>query len=101
MRIHFNESEIKMWLSANDTYSWANRPGESWPCSALSGHRLFAEFDVRNGDLIDLAIDGKTRDIDADEFSACCADHLNEYIPKEHPARFGCVDQFSVEKLVE
>ncbi|KKN72375.1 hypothetical protein LCGC14_0410860, partial [marine sediment metagenome] len=59
----------KLWLSAKNTYGWAHRPGAVWPCSTLSGHRLFVEF-AQNGDLVDFAVDGVTRDIPADEFNA-------------------------------
>ena len=64
-----------LWLSANDTHNWANRVGASWPCSALSSHRLYAEFD-KDGDLIDMAIDGKSKDCPADEFNAITSDFL-------------------------
>ena len=64
-----------LWLSANDTHNWANRVGASWPCSALSIHRLYAEFD-KDGDLIDMTIDGKSKDCPADEFNAITSDFL-------------------------
>jgi hypothetical protein len=66
-------STIKIWLSANDTYRWAHKAGAAWPCSTLSGRRVFAELD--RGDLVDLAIDGK-RDVDCDgnELNAILAD---------------------------
>lgn len=65
-----------VWLSTNDTYNWAHRAGHRWPCSFLSGRRLFAQFDGRNGDLIDLAIDGGRGDQDCpcDEFDAIIGD---------------------------
>jgi hypothetical protein len=69
---------VKLWLSANDTYKWATRPGSAWPCSELSGHRLFAEF-AKGGDLIDMAIDGKSADCSADEFNAITNDFLAAY----------------------
>lgn len=75
MRVQLGRWYIKLWLSASDTEDWAERPGARWPCSQLSGHRLFAEFD-RNG-LVDLAIDGKEAgELDGTEFNACCANHL-------------------------
>jgi len=64
-----------LWLSANDTYNWAHKSGASWPCSALSGHRLYAEFDKDNN-LIDMTIDGKCKDCPADEFRAITSDFL-------------------------
>lgn len=78
MRIHRTTNNIKIWLSANDTYKWANRKGCRWPCSELSGHRVFAEFEA-NGDLVDFAIDGKIGDCDSTEFNAIMAD----FIPTE------------------
>ena len=64
-----------IWLSARDTYDWANKPGASWPCSFLSNRRVVAVFED-NGDLVDLAIDGGRGDQDcpADEFNAIMAD---------------------------
>ena len=75
MRIMRNAGGVKLWLSARDTYDWANRPGKQWPCSELSGRRLFAEFDSR-GDLVDMAINGRSADCSADEFNAIVADHI-------------------------
>lgn len=75
MRVKETPSSLKLWLSAHDTYNWAHRAGASWPCSELSGHRVFAEFDA-NGDLVDMAIDGRTLDCDANEFNACTSDFL-------------------------
>ena len=92
MRVHINGSSVKLWLSAKDTYYWANRPLNSWPCSELSNKRLFAEFDS-NG-LLDVAINGWDADIPADEFNAITSDHLRDKLPADHPARFVAVDQF-------
>ncbi len=73
MRTQKNGTTIKVWLSANDTYNWAHKAGASWPGSTLSDKRVFAEFE--DGDLIDVAIDGKSSvDIDAHEFNAMVAD---------------------------
>ena len=66
---------IALWLSANDTYNWAHKTGNSWPCSQLSGKRLFAQF-ASNGDLEDFAINGRTEDIDANELNAITEDFL-------------------------
>lgn len=65
----------QLWLSANDTYNWAHKPSAFWPCSVLSGHRLYAQFD-NYGDLIDMAIDGRYKDCPADEFNAITADFI-------------------------
>ena len=65
----------QLWLSANNTYDWAHKSGAIWPCSTLSGHRLYAQFDSY-GDLIDMTIDGKSKDCPADEFNAITSDFL-------------------------
>jgi hypothetical protein len=77
MRVRINGSNAKLWLSADDTYRWAHKAGAAWPCSVLSGHRLFAEFD--GDDLIDMAIDGKRADCPADEFNAITSDYMEQY----------------------
>lgn len=93
MRVQIYDNGVNVWLSANDTYEWANRPGKRWPCSDLSGKRVFASFD-RNG-LCDIAIDGKSdTDVSGHEFNAIIADFLDKKLPKDHPCRFVCVDQF-------
>jgi hypothetical protein len=76
MRIVKSESGYRMWLSANDTYAWAHKPGTSWPGSDLSGRRAVVTVDS-NG-LCDLSIDGRNtgNDVSGDELSACVADHL-------------------------
>jgi len=62
-------------LSADETYEWAHRPNNVWPCSQLSGHRLWVAVDQSG--LHDMTIDGKYGvDIDSDELCACVADHL-------------------------
>jgi hypothetical protein len=55
MRVQSDEWGSKIMASANDTYDWAHRCGNSWPCSELSNKRVFVELD-RNGDLVDLAV---------------------------------------------
>ena len=75
MRIKQNEYGVKLWLSANNTYDWAHRPGVSWPCSTLAGKRVFAEFD-NHGDLVDVAINGRLADCDGNEFNAITSDFL-------------------------
>ena len=76
MRIKRYNGTVKIWASANDTYRWANRIGESWPCSTLSGKRLCAEF--YHGDLVDYTINGKCDDtnIHGHEFNAFIEDIL-------------------------
>ena len=74
MRIKKTGQTVQLWLSANDTYDWAHKPGAAWPCSVLSGHRLFAEFN--DSDLVDMTIDGRSKDCPADEFNAITSDFL-------------------------
>jgi hypothetical protein len=76
MKIEKTGTTVKLWLSANDTYNWANAPGRRWPCSQLAGKRLFAEFD--RGDLVDYTVDDKDGvDIPGDEFTAITDDYLD------------------------
>ncbi len=72
MRLKGKKSDCVIWLSANDTYEWAHRIGESWPCSTLSGKRLCAT--IQNDDLVDLTINGKYGDCDGNELDAILAD---------------------------
>jgi hypothetical protein len=66
---------IKLWLTAEDTHDWANRPGAAWPCSELAGKELFAEF--HNGDLVDFTVDGKDQiDVGCEEINAVTSDFL-------------------------
>ena len=92
MRIKVLESSVSVWVAATETYAWARRPGESWPCSTLSGHRVFAEFD-ENG-LLDMTVDGRYRDCDGSEFNAMMSDCLKNRIPENHPVWFIAVGQF-------
>jgi hypothetical protein len=92
MRLNMRTSSVSLWLSANDTKSWANRAGARWPCSQLAGHRIFAEFDSHG--LCDLTIDGRYGDCDAHEFNACVADHLQDRLPENHECWFVIVGQF-------
>lgn len=92
MRIKIYPSSVNLWLSMRDTYEWAHKPGASWPCSQLAYRRVFVAFD-RNG-LCDLLVDGREADIDANELSACCADHLDGKLPKDHPCYDVACGQF-------
>lgn len=86
MRIADFGDETRIWLSANDTWEWAHRPGYAWPCSTLSGHRLFAAFDSR-GDLIEIAVDGRDdADVDGVELSAITSDFISMRYGPDHPA---------------
>jgi len=82
MRISSGKYGVKLWLSARDTYEWANRSGRAWPCSTLSGKRLFAEFDAV-GDLIDLTVGGRYGvNIDGVELDAIAADFILAHLDK-------------------
>ena len=87
MRIIIDNHNVKIWLSKNDTYNWANMPGQSWPCSQLANKSLFAE--IEQGDLIDYAITPKTlnSDIDTTEFNAILQDFINPELPENHCCR--------------
>ena len=77
-----NGNGYVMWLSARDTYAWANTPGTMWPCSKVAGHRLVVAVD-RNG-LYELARDGhQTGSVSESELIAIVTD----YLPKglRHP----------------
>lgn len=76
MRITKDGVTTKLWLSAKNTYNWAHKAKALWPCSYLSGKRLFAEFD-KQGDLIDVTINGNSdTDCPSDEFNAITTDFL-------------------------
>jgi hypothetical protein len=79
MRTQVFDTGVKLWLSANDTYRWAY----CWPCSELSGKRLFVEYDC--GGLVDLAIDGRMDDCLDHELTAIVSDHLRGKLPAGHP----------------
>ncbi len=65
-------------LSANETYDWAHRPGQAWPRSMLSGHRLWVHVDQSG--LCEIRIDGVystgREDLSTNELNACIGDHL-------------------------
>lgn len=72
MRKAGEKNNCRAWLSASDTEGWATRPGKSWPCSTVGGHRIMVE--ISNGDLVDFTIDGKSGDVDGHELDAILAD---------------------------
>ena len=86
MRRIIHSGGFKLWASADDTYSWAHRAGAAWPCSTLSGRRVFAEFDD-NG-VLDFAINGGRGEQDADghEFAAMVSDMMRGHVPADNPA---------------
>ena len=78
MRIKKYFNTVNIWASSTDTYKWANRSGNSWPCSTISDKRLFIQLD--KGDIIDLTVNGKQDNglIDGYELSAFINDILKE-----------------------
>lgn len=78
MIIDRHDKTVKLWLTAEDTRRWANRPGNVWPCSYLAGKTLFVEF--CDGDLVDCIIDGEydeALNFNSDEFNAITSDFIN------------------------
>ena len=75
----------KVWLSANDTYLFAvGAYGTGrWPCSELSGHRVFIKFDSR-GDLVEYS---GPPDVSNAELMACLSANLTKR-GKQTRARF-------------
>jgi len=88
-RVKLTPTSVKLWISANETYEWARN---KWPCSQLSGARVFAEFN--GGGLVDLAVNGGDGDVDAGEFNTICANMLRGRLPEDHPAYSVAVGQF-------
>lgn len=83
MRLTLSDKGFSVWVSANETYNWAHRPGKSWSCSTLSNHRFFAQFNS-NG-LCDLTIDGKDdTSIDPHEFGCIMEDLVYPRLPDGH-----------------
>ena len=66
---------VMIKASARDTWNWAHRPGASWPCSSLSGHKIMVELE-KNGDLIDFT---GPEDCDAHELRAFTDDALESH----------------------
>lgn len=95
MKTRITAHTVTLWASENDTWDWATRIHNSWPCSALSGNRFKAEFDF-NG-LLDFTLNGKYGDdnVSGNELSAICADLLTDVLPVDHPAYFVTVAQFT------
>lgn len=97
-RAWISPDAVGLHLSADDTERWAERPGESWPCSTLAGHALYAGLD--SGGLVELVIfddDGKPidcPDVDCRELDAIIADYLRTELSCDHPIYFVAVGQF-------
>ena len=54
MRVKTINGTIKLWLSVNDTYDWAHKPGAAWPCSKLSGKRVYIEIEKQSDNIIEI-----------------------------------------------
>jgi hypothetical protein len=74
MRIRRLSNGYALWLSANDTELWANRPGNFWPCSVLSGNRLFVGVDSHG--IVEYAVNGNEVPDCGHELEAIISDHL-------------------------
>lgn len=82
----FKNGATQLWLSAADTYNWAHRTNANWPCSTISGSRLFVGFDS-NGDLVEFALDGNSdAEVDEHELNAITSDFLRERFGPDHLA---------------
>lgn len=93
MKWSINPASFTLWLSADDTSQWANRPKLTWPCTTLGGHAVRVHFD--SGGLCDLTIGGRAgADCDANELSAMVADFMGGLLPVSHPSYFVAVGQF-------
>ena len=73
MRIAGDKNGYILRLSARDTTNWANRAGDRWPCSDLSGYPICVSVD-ENG-LCDI-----NYEVDGNELEACVSD----FLPKEY-----------------
>lgn len=72
--------EVFIVADENETYMWANKAGNVWPCSGLSGHAVEVAIDSR-GDLLDY--DGPVH-VTCSELDAFTSD-LISFIVDAHP----------------
>ena len=59
MRLKTDGAMIRLWLSANDTYEWAHKSGEVWPCSRLSGKAVYIEIEKSSDNIIEIKVNGR------------------------------------------
>lgn len=86
MRAKQDPGGTRIWISARESYAWANKVGARWPCSELEGTRVFAEWDS-SGNLVALAIDGdESAECGAAELNALTSDFLRERFGAHHVA---------------
>jgi hypothetical protein len=64
----------------HETYMWAHKAGNVWPCSELSGHGVEIAI-AENGDLADYE---GPENVGADELSAYISDCLS-FVVDSHP----------------
>uniref|UniRef100_A0A6M3K9G9 Uncharacterized protein n=1 Tax=viral metagenome TaxID=1070528 RepID=A0A6M3K9G9_9ZZZZ len=96
--VAFDGRVVEIDASINETWTWANRHGNRWPCSTIASRAIFAIFDPNglawmeaqeemeddNGALSMLPVD----DIDGGEFDAWVADCLRDALPADHACRW-------------
>jgi len=107
MKLSTTPTGFTIWLSATNTQCWAlgfNKwNGIKWPCSALGGRRLRADFDT--GGLVDLTIDGRAvserLELPSDELNAILYDHLKDSLPTDHSCYHVAVGQYIVRNTHE
>ena len=93
MRIRIDKNSFVLWLSANDTYNWAHKPGATWPCSTINGRRVALFVDMTG--LVEFTVNGRNGiDIDGGELSAMMADFVRDVLSQDHPAYAIAVDRF-------
>lgn len=87
-------SSLSIWLSENDTYRFAvgYYGTGSWPCSELSGKRVFVSFES-NGDLVDLSVNNGEGDQDVSnaELMACISANLTKRDKKTRERFAHCI----------
>lgn len=83
------DNGIVLYLSADDTYKWAHRPGRMWPCSRAADRHIKIHID-RDGNKGDIEVREPDTGyvipnyyIPIDELDAIVTDHL----PEGHPGR--------------
>lgn len=67
MKLEAIGTDTALTLTPAETRRFARNA--RWLCSTVAGSEVFARFD-RNGDLVDLEVDGKLQDVPADELNA-------------------------------
>ena len=78
MKITVYDKTVQLYANSDDTYRWANRSGNNWPCSELSGKALFVE--LCGGDLVDLSLTGGSENLPSHELNAFIEDMLEHTV---------------------